>query len=359
MTGDSLRVAMLSPVAWRTPPRDYGPWERVVSLLTEGLVARGVDVTLFATQDSETRGRLHAVTPRGYEEDPDLLPKVWECLHISEVFERASEFDLIHNHFDFLPLSYSALVDTPVLTTIHGFSSPRILPVYRKYNRRAFYVAISDADRASDLDYVATIHHGIDIERFTFRPQPGEYLLFFGRIHNDKGAREAIDIAEATGLPLILAGIVQDEQYHRRYVEPRIDGERIRYVGSAGPDLRDELLGGARALLHPIQFEEPFGLSVVESLACGTPVVAFARGSMPELLTQGRTGFLVENSEEAAEAVGRLDSIDRSRCRAEAEKRFTADRMVDDYLRVYEEIVGRRRGSRPGRDPVRAGENHV
>lgn len=350
-----LRVGMLSPIAWRTPPRDYGPWEQVVSLLTEGLVQRGVDVTLFATADSETGGRLHAVTPRGYEEDPDLLPKVWECLHISEVFERADDFDLIHNHFDFLPLSYSALVETPVLTTIHGFSSPRILPVYRKYNRRAFFVAISDADRDPDLDYVATVHHGIDIERFTFRPDPGEYLLFFGRIHNDKGAREAIEIAEKAGLPLTLAGIVQDREYFRRHVEPRIDGERIRYVGSAGPVLRDELLGGALALLHPIQFEEPFGLSVIESLACGTPVVAFARGSMPELLTPGETGFLVSSPEEAVEALERLGSIDRRRCRKEVEERFTVDRMVEDYLRVYQKVVD----VRSGRTPVPVRESHV
>ena len=189
-----MHIAMLSPIAWRTPPRHYGPWENVASLLTEGLVARGHDVTLFATADSQTSGALHAVCPRGYEEDHSLIPKVWECLHISELFDHAGEFDIIHNHFDFLPLTYSGLTTTPVVTTIHGFSSPGILPVYRKYNKKSFYVSISDADRAPDLDYIKTIHHGVDITQFDFRPEPEGYLLFFGRFHHDKGAKEAIEI---------------------------------------------------------------------------------------------------------------------------------------------------------------------
>jgi glycosyltransferase involved in cell wall biosynthesis len=345
----TLRIAMLAPVAWRTPPRHYGPWERVVSLITEGLVQRGVDVTLFATRDSETRGRLHGVCPTGYEEDRDLDAKVWECLHVGEVFERASDFDLIHNHFDFLPLTYSRLVETPLLTTIHGFSSPKILPVFEKYDDRCFYVSISHADRSPKLHYVATVHHGIDIERFTPREQPGEYLLFFGRIHPDKGAREAIEIARIASRPCVLAGIVQDREYFRREVEPSIDDVHVRYVGSVGPDRRDELLGGALALLHPIAFEEPFGLSVVESMACGTPVIAFRRGSMPEIVQHGRTGFLVATVEEAADAVGRLESIDRRACRRWVEERFTAPRMVRDYLDVYEEILSGR--AEPGSAP--------
>ncbi|GAB4256245.1 MAG: hypothetical protein Kow0092_02150 [Deferrisomatales bacterium] len=347
-----LRIAMLAPIAWRTPPRHYGPWERVVSLLTEGLVARGVDVTLFATGDSQTAARLRAVCPRGYEEDPSLIPKVWECLHIAEVFEQAGEFDLIHNHFDFLPLSYAGLVDTPVLTTIHGFSSPGILPVYRKYNRRTFYVAISDADRHPELDYVATVHHGIDLERFTFRPEGGDYLLFFGRIHPDKGTREAIEIARRAGRELILAGIVQDREYFREQVEPFL-GEGVRYVGSVGPEARDKLLGGAAALLHPIAFEEPFGLSVVEAMACGTPVIAFPRGSMKEIVRHGRTGFLVRDVGEAVEAVTRLEGLDRAACRRWVEERFTADRMVEDYLRVYRTVLHRWPLARAGhREPA-------
>jgi glycosyltransferase involved in cell wall biosynthesis len=336
---------MLAPIAWRTPPRHYGPWEQVVSLLTEGLVRRGIDVTLFATADSLTGAHLRAVSPTGYEEDSTLDAKVWEGLHISEVFERADEFDLIHNHFDFLPLTYSRLTTTPLVVTIHGFSSERILPVYRKYDQTAHYVAISDADRAPGLRYAATVHHGIDLSRFTFRPDPGEYLLFFGRIHPDKGAHEAIQIAQQTGRKLILAGVIQDEFYFRSEVEPYLDGDRVTYVGSADPARRDELLGGALALLHPIAFDEPFGLSVVEAMACGTPVVAFERGSMREVIADGQTGFLVGSVEEAVAAIGSpnrrgsLAALDRAACRRWVEERFTVDRMVDGYLEVYQRIM--------------------
>jgi glycosyltransferase involved in cell wall biosynthesis len=246
-----MRIAMLSPIAWRTPPRHYGPWESTVSRLTEGLVAQGYDVTLFATGDSETSGTLHAVCPQGYEEDRSIIPKVWEALHISELFDHANEFDIIHNHFDFLPLTYSGLTDTPVITTIHGFSSPGILPVYKKYNGSVFYVAISEADRAPELDYIKTIHHGIDINEFDFQPEPDDYLIFFGRIHPDKGAKEAIEIARACNKPLIMAGIIQDEDYYQQHVHPYLDNSRVSYVGSVGPIQRKTLLGKASALLHP------------------------------------------------------------------------------------------------------------
>jgi glycosyltransferase involved in cell wall biosynthesis len=334
-----MRIAMLSPIAWRTPPRHYGPWESVVSTLTEGLVKRGVDVTLFATLDSETKATLRGVCPRGYEEDPSIDPKVWECLHISEVFEHGDEFDLIHNHFDFLPLTYSGMTTTPVLTTIHGFSSPKILPVYKKYNGKCYYVAISEADRSPELNYIATIHHGIDLSRFTLRDQPGSYLLFFGRIHHEKGTRECIEIAKRLGMKLIIAGIIQDRRYFEEEVKPHIDGDQIEYIGSVGPDRRDEVLGNAYALLHPINFDEPFGLSVVESMACGTPVVAIQRGSMPELIRHGITGFLCSSLEEMIEAVKAVRNIDRTQCRKWVEERFSADRMVEDYLKVYERVL--------------------
>ena len=284
-----------------------------------------------------------AVAPRGYEEDPELCAKVCECLHISEVFERASEFDLIHNHFDFLPLTYSRLVDTPLVTTIHGFSSPSILPVYEKYNGRVCYVAISNADRSPRLDYVGTVYHGIDLGRFTFRPKAGEYLVFLGRIHPDKGAAEAIEIARCAKRRLILAGIVQDAAYFRDAVQPKLDGERVTYVGSVGPQHRDRLLGGAHALLHPISFAEPFGLSVLEAMACGTPVVAFDRGSMPELIRDGSNGFLAGNVGEAVAALARVPSLDRHVCRRYVEQHFTSARMVEDYLRVYQTVLLRHR----------------
>jgi glycosyltransferase involved in cell wall biosynthesis len=322
-----MRVAMISPIAWRTPPRHYGPWENVVSLLTEGLVKRGHDVTLFATADSLTSAKLHAVSPGGYEEDGSLDPKVWEGLHISEVFEHAHEFDIIHNHFDFLPLTYSKLVKTPLLTTIHGFSSPKITPVYKKYNQTVYYVSISDADRDPELDYLATIYHGIDLEHFTFNSTPEEYLLFFGRIHADKGAYEAIQIAKKCKRKLIIAGIIQDGAYFEEKVKPFINDD-ICYVGSADPQKRDKLLGNAFALLHPINFAEPFGLSVVESFACGTPVVAFDKGSMSEIILDGENGFLVSTIEEAVSAVKNITHINRLFCRKDAEQRFTSQRMI-------------------------------
>lgn len=334
-----MKIAMLSSIAWRTPPRHYGPWESVVSLLTEGLVRRGIDVTLFATGDSETKAQLTSVCPRGYEEDPEILPKVWECLHISELFEQGDRFDLIHNHFDYLPLTYTGMTTTPVLTTIHGFSSSRILPVYRKYNGRTFYVSISEADRSPELDYVATIHHGIDLRQFTFRANPGNYLLFFGRIHPDKGTRECIEVAGRAGMKLILAGIIQDREYFKTQIEPHLNGDDVRYVGSAGPELRDALLGGAYALLHPIRFDEPFGLSVVEAMACGTPVVAFRRGSMPEIIADGVTGYLTDDIGEMVRAIAQAGNLDRRKCRQRVEERFSVNRMVSDYVRVYEKII--------------------
>jgi glycosyltransferase involved in cell wall biosynthesis len=337
------RVAVLAPISWRTPPQHYGPWEQFASLLTEGLVERGVDVTLFATADSKTAARLVSVVAHAYSEDPDTEPKVSECLHIAAVFERAAEFDIIHNSFDFLPLTYSDLVPTPVITTIHGFSSARILPVFRKYNAHTSYIAISEADRRPELDYLATIHHGIDTAAFTPQTCPGNYLLFFGRIHPDKGVLEAIDVAGRAGLPLVIAGIIQDQAYFDAAIAPHLDGKRVRYIGPVGAEDRNALLGGAYALLHLVNFEEPFGFSVVEAMACGTPVVASRRGSMPELVDNARTGFLVDNVEEAALAVRRAAILDRNAIREEAITRFGRDRMIDAYLDAYGQVINGKR----------------
>jgi glycosyltransferase involved in cell wall biosynthesis len=339
---------MLAPISWRVPPRHYGPWEQFVSLLTEGLVSRGVDVTLFATADSITRARLVASAPTGYSEDPELDAKVWEGLHVSAAFEQAGEFDVIHNSFDFLPLTYSGLVDTPVVTTIHGFSSDRILPVFEKYNRIGYYVAISDADRSERLDYVATVHHGIDMREFEVGTGSRDYLLFFGRIHPDKGTVEAIEVSRRTAMPLIIAGIIQDDEYFERLVEPQIDGTRVRYIGPVAADQRVGLLGGARALLHLVSFDEPFGFSVVEAMACGTPVIAHPRGSMPEIVRHGENGFLVASVDEAAAAVRDSEALDGFAVRRSVEQRFDADRMVDDYVAVYRQVVEQQRRRRAG-----------
>ncbi len=335
-----LRVALLAPIAWRVPPRHYGPWEQFASLLTEGLVARGAQVTLFATADSITDADLVATAPRGYAEESGLDAKVWEALHIAAAFERAGEFDLIHNSFDFLPLSYSRLVDTPVVTTIHGFSSERIVPVFERYNDIGYYVAISEADRHDRLEYAATIHHGIDMREFELGAGDGGYLLFFGRIHPDKGTADAIGVAERVGMPLVIAGIVQDRSYFERFVEPRVDGDRVSYIGPVAHEERGAVLGGARALLHLVNFEEPFGFSVVEAMACGTPVVARRRGSMGEIVRPAENGFLVDGEDEAVAAVHASEALDRVAVRASVERRFGVDRMVDDYLALYRRVVG-------------------
>ena len=341
-----MRIAMLSPISWRTPPQHYGPWESVVSVLTEQLVSMGVDMTLFATGDSKTSGKLKWVCKHAFSEDPSVDPKVWECLHISNLFENSDRFDLIHNHYDFLPLSYSALVKTPILTTIHGFSSDAIVPVYRKYNAGSYYAAISEADKNPDLDYSATIHHGIEISKFPFRPNSCGYLLFFGRIHRDKGVFESIQVAKQAGRKLVIAGIIQDQEYFKEKVEPYIDGETVDYIGSVYADDKSKVLGEADGLLHLINFDEPFGLSMVEAMACGTPVIAMGRGSIPEVIKDAKTGFIVGNIEEAVDAVGKLANIVRFDCRVRVEERFTATRMAQEYLDLYGRILAERENDR-------------
>ncbi|MFO7824561.1 MAG: glycosyltransferase family 4 protein [Cyclobacterium sp.] len=334
-----MKIAILSPIAWRTPPLKYGPWEQVAANLTEGLIDKNMEVTLFATGNSITRAKLEHVTETAYAENPDMDPKVWECLHISHLMEQAAHFDLIHNHFDFLPLTYSRLISTPMLTTIHGFSSLKILPVFKKYNENSFYVSISESDRHPDLNYVATVYNGIDPKGFTFRKETKDYLLFFGRIHPEKGTFESIQIARQSGRKLIISGLIQDQEYFDLKVRPFLNDEDIVYVGNSGPLERDKLMGEAFALLHPISFNEPFGLSVAEAMLCGTPVIAFDRGSMPELIKEGKTGFLVKTVGEAVAAVDSIESIDRRYCREWALSNFSRERMTESYLQVYHKIL--------------------
>jgi len=226
-----------------------------------------------------------------------------------------------------------------MVTTIHGFSSPKILPVYKKYNKNTYYVSISNSDRSPELDYLATVYNGINTNEFTFNPQSDDYLLFFGRIHPEKGVYESIQIAKKSKRKLIISGLIQDQQYFDDKVKPFLNNDDIIYAGNSGPYERNKLLGGAIALLHPISFEEPFGLSVVESMFCGTPVIAFNKGSMPELIMQGKTGFLVQNSDEAVDVVTNVMSIDRKSCIEWASSKFTLQKMIEGYLKVYKEIL--------------------
>jgi glycosyltransferase involved in cell wall biosynthesis len=338
-THSGLKIALLGPVAWRTPPHHYGPWEQVTSLLAEGLTARGVDVTLFATLDSVTSAGLDGVCPHGYADDPGMDGRVWEAMHVSHALARSGDFDLVHNHLDWLPLAFAAQCRTRLLTTVHGFSGAGILPAYRTSS--SSFVSISDSDRTDGLDYVATVYHGVDLNGLPFNPNPSPGLVSFGRIHPDKGTHTAIEIARRSGRPLTICGIVQDERYFAELVAPHIDGDRVVFLGAVGPRQRAEILGGNAALLHPIEFDEPFGLSVVESMVCGTPVVAYRRGSMPEIVDEGVTGFLVNTVAQAVDAVDRIGHLDRAGCRDRARKRFDADRMVADYLTVYEELLSR------------------
>ncbi len=332
------RVAILSPVAWRTPPRQYGAWETVAGNIAEGLVARGWEVTLFASGDSITSARLHAVVEHGYEEDRSIDPKVAEYLHIPEVYEHAAEFDIIHSHYDFMGLAYSRLVKTPVVTTIHGFSSPQILPVYRKYSDN-YFVSISNSDRMPGLNYVATVYNGIDLTLYPFQPAGGNDLIFLGRIHPDKGVHLAIQTALLSGRPLIIAGIVQDQAYFDEQVKPHLDGVNIQFIGPVDVAGKNALFARAYALLHLNTIPERFGLVLAEANAAGVPVIAMDLGSCREVISDGVTGFLAGNVTEAAERLERVPQIDRSACRRRVEQCFSIDTMVRQYERVYSIVL--------------------
>lgn len=334
------RIAILSPVAWRTPPERYGAWETVAGNIAEGLVARGWDVTLFATGNSITRGRLHSVVPQGYEEDRTIDPKVAEYLHLSEMFEHAREFDLIHSHYDFMALSFSRLVDTPVLTTVHGFSSPQIMPVYRRYADSDF-VSISDSDRAAGLNYLATVYNGIDLSLYPLCEKRGTDLVFLGRIHPDKGVHLAIAVAQATGRRLVIAGIVQDEAYFREQVEPHLDGKTVLFAGAVDIAGKNELFAGAAALLHLNTIPERFGLVLAEANAAGVPVIAMDLGSCREVIEDGVTGFLVKDIPGAVAAVSRIDGIDPAACHRRVAAHFSIETMVAGYEKVYRTIFAR------------------
>ena len=335
------RIGVLAPVAWRTPPRAYGAWETVASNITEGLVARGwKNVTLFATKESVTKAKLEGWVERGYEEDKNQIPLVSTCLHISKVMERADEFDLIHNNFDYMPLTYLPLIKTPMLTTIHGFSDPDILRVYYDH-KDSYYASISDSDRDAGLPYVATVYNGIDLSNLTFSETPGDKLVHYGRIHNDKGTHLAIEVAKRCGRDLIIAGIIQDQGYFDNLIKPHINNSSIQYIGPVNPPQRDALLKEASAVIHLNLIPERFGLVMAESMAAGVPVIAMDLGSCREVVADKETGYLVNNVDEAVEAVGKIEQIDRKKCRQRVEENFTIDCMAAGYEKVYEEIFRR------------------
>jgi glycosyltransferase involved in cell wall biosynthesis len=346
MRDPNKRVAILSPIVWRTPPRQYGAWETVASNVTEGLIARGWDVTLFASGDSVTRAHLHAVLDRGYEEDSAIDSKVAEYLHISEAFEHAAEFDLIHSHYDFMPLSYTRLIKTPVLTTIHGFSSAKIMPIYQKY-RDGYFVSVSDSDRATGLNYLATVYNGIDLSLYPLQECGGDDLIFLGRIHPDKGVHLAIEVARLCGMRLIIAGIIQDKAYFREQISPHLDDHNILYIGPVDVKGKNELFARARAVLHLNTIPERFGLVLVEANAAGVPVIAMDLGSCREVIKDGQTGFLVDNVTEAVRALGRISEIDRRACRSRVRQYFSIDTMVEGYERVYATIFDLEAKRRP------------
>ncbi|MFC1793387.1 glycosyltransferase family 4 protein [Planctomycetota bacterium] len=335
------RIAILSPVAWRTPPRAYGAWETVAGNIAEGLVARGWnDVTLFATKESVTTAKLEGWIEKGYEEDKSQVPQVSTCLHISKVMQRAGQFDLIHNNFDYLPLTYLPLIKTPMLTTIHGFSEPDILRVYHEH-KDSYYVSISNSDRDPGLPYLTTVYNGIDLSNLTFRPTPGDKLVHYGRIHNDKGTHLAIEVAKKSGMDLIIAGIIQEQDYFDNLVKPHLNESSIQFIGPVNPIQRDALLKEAYAVIHLNTIPERFGLVMAESMAAGVPVIAMDLGSCREVIADKQTGYLVNNVDEAVEAVAKIDRVDRKKCRQRVEENFTIDKMVEGYEKVYAEIFRR------------------
>ncbi|HEY7520049.1 MAG TPA: glycosyltransferase family 4 protein [Methylomirabilota bacterium] len=348
-----MRIAQVAPLYEAVPPKLYGGTERVVALLTEELVRRGHEVTLFASGDSVTSARLAAVTERALRLDAasrDLLAAD-TIRELDLVFGNARDFDVIHCHVDYLAFPFSGLVATPTLHTVHGrLDLPHLTPIYRQF-KHVPLVSISEAQRAPLADvgvtWIGTVHHGLAPDRFTFSATPGDYLAFLGRLSPEKQPDLAIEVAKQTGLPLRIAAKVDaaDRDYYERVVAPLLDHPLIEFVGEIGDADKSAFLGGARALLFPIDWPEPFGLVMLEAMACGTPVIARPRGSVPEIVRPGVSGFIGESTAELVAAVSRVDTIDRAECRRDFERRFGVTRMVDDYEALYRRVCRQARAA--------------
>jgi len=342
-----MRIAQVAPLWESVPPKLYGGTERIVSYVTEELVAQGHDVTLFASGDSETAARLEGVCPQALRLNSGIFNRDAPMTMLQErALGAASHFDIIHSHLDFLGFPLGRRNPVPVVTTLHGrLDLPELEPVFREYDEMPL-VSISDAQRRPlpSANWQATIHHGLPRNLYSLHTQAEGYLAFLGRISPEKRPDHAIEIAKRTGLPLRIAAKVDpaDLQYYRTEIEPLLNHPLIEFIGEISDKEKNEFLGNAMALVCPYDWPEPFGLVLIEALACGTPVLAYRRGSIPEVIDHGLTGFVCETLPEMAEAVGRVSLIDRRRCRAAFEQRFTADRMARDYVALYERIIEER-----------------
>jgi glycosyltransferase involved in cell wall biosynthesis len=339
-----MRIAQVAPLAETVPPPGYGGTERVVAYLTEALVRLGHEVTLFASADSRTSAELVACAPRALRLDETVVdPIAHLVVELEAVAAEAHRFDVIHWHLDYFHFPMSRRLRVPNVTTLHGrLDIPDLVPIYDEFGDMPV-VSISNDQRAPlpQAGWVATVHHGMPLDELQPRVASGEYLAFLGRISPEKRADRAVEVARRVGLPLRIAAKVDglDLEYFRRDIEPLLDSDHVEWVGEIGPEQKAEFLGHARALLFPIDWAEPFGLVMIESMACGTPVIAYRAGSVPEVIDHGVSGFIVDDIEGAVEAVGRLDELDRAAVRAAFERRFSVERMARDYVEVYERLI--------------------
>lgn len=340
-----MKIAQVAPLYESVPPQYYGGTERVVSFLTDELVRQGHDVVLFASGDSKTEAELVAVCPRSLRLDEACVDQLaHHILLLERVRQAADAFDLIHFHVDYLHYPLSRTLGWPNVTTLHGrLDITDLVPLYEEFVDMPV-VSISDAQRRPlpHARWVGTVHHGLPPELFTYRPEPGEYLAFIGRISPEKRVDRAIDIARRAGMPLKIAAKVDpvDEGYFESAIRPLLDAAHVEFIGEIGEHEKNDFLGNAYALLFPIDWPEPFGLVMIEAMACGTPTVAYPNGSVPEVVDSGVTGVVVHSREEAVHAVThQVGALSRQRCREVFERRFSAARMASDYVRLYQELV--------------------